>query len=283
MKFKRVLSIAIAVLMALAVIPAAALAGGIIDAQAENAKLALLDAVWADLEAVENELLAAKAAKTDVVMAVYNAALNDVRVDKDSFGDLSANGFFFKVDGMCCAYDYRARNSEHRSAVDAKLLKTVSAAAERIASTKNNTGSMNVLLVGPHYSEDLSDPGYYDSSFTDQYINEINSIGAATGGQVTILGGHNATGPAIAAAYPSAGVVIYDSHGGAMNGTSYLCLTTKTGVTTTDFNNGWAYNAGSAAYIDFPIAVHQAVAAISRTTSPALCPTPSFGWRSARE
>jgi hypothetical protein len=250
MKFKRVLSIAIAVLMALAVIPAAALAGGIIDAQAENAKLALLDAVWADLEAVENELLAAKAAKTDVVMAVYNAALNDVRVDKDSFGDLSANGFFFKVDGMCCAYDYRARNSEHRSAVDAKLLKTVSAAAERIASTKNNTGSMNVLLVGPHYSEDLSDPGYYDSSFTDQYINEINSIGAATGGQVTILGGHNATGPAIAAAYPSAGVVIYDSHGGAMNGTSYLCLTTKTGVTTTDFNNGWAYNAGSAAYID---------------------------------
>ncbi len=73
MKIKRIMSIVIAVLMALAVIPAAALAGGIIDAQAENAKLALLDAVWADLEAVENELLAAKAAKTDVLTRTASA------------------------------------------------------------------------------------------------------------------------------------------------------------------------------------------------------------------
>ena len=250
MNIKRILCIAVAAVMVFAMLPAAALAGGIVDAYAENAKLALLDTVWAELEAVENELLPVASQKTEVVIAVYNAALNNSRIDAGSLSELSSNGFFFTVDGMCCAYDYRARNSEHLSAVDERLLSSVKAAAEKVVGVKEGVGSSNVLLVGPNYKEDLSEAGYYDSSFTDQYMNEINSIGAVTGGSVTILGGHNATGPAIAAAYPSCGVVIYDSHGGALNGTSYLCLTTNTGITTTDYNNGWAYNAGSAAYID---------------------------------
>ncbi|MBQ4447124.1 MAG: Ig-like domain-containing protein [Clostridia bacterium] len=246
MSIKRIMSIAVVLLMVLALVPASALAEGV----SERLKLAELDRVWKDLEAVEDDMLARKAGMSEVVMAVYNAAVNDSRVDKGSFTDISAHGFFFRIDGMCCAYDYRVRNTEHVSAVTPKLAQTVTRAVEQVNAARDNAGSMDVLLVGPQYKEDLTVSGYYDSSFTMQYMNEIRSIGAATGGQVTILGGHNATGPAIAAAYPGKGVVIYDSHGIAGNGTSYLCLTTNSGVTSTDYSNGWAVNSGSEAYID---------------------------------
>lgn len=250
MKIKRIMSLAVALLMILALVPAAALAEGIVEAQTERSKLALLDRVWDDLDAVETEMLSRKAADTEVVMAVYNAAVNDSRVDTGSFTDVSSNGFFFKVDGMGCAYDYRVRNTKHVSAVDPKAVALAAEAAEAVSGIKEGSSGANVLLVGPQYKEDCSESGYYDDSFTDQYMNEIRSIGAATGGQVTILAGHNATGPAIAAAYTGKSVVIYDSHGIALNNTSYLCLTTNSGITSTDLSNGWAVSGGSEAYID---------------------------------
>jgi hypothetical protein len=242
MNIKRFFGIVLSVLMVLAIFPTAALAQGVSAAATESAKLRLLDEVWAELEAVENEAIALGADKTELVMAVYNAALNNPRVDKASLGDLSNKGFFFTVDGMCCAYDYVARHVDHVSAIDAELMATIEAAAAKAVETKNGPSSMNVLLVGPYYNS--------DSSFTDQYVNESETLASFTGGDCIQLINQYATGPAIAEAYPDCGIVIYDSHGGAMNGTSYLCLTTNTGITTTDYNNGWAYNAGSAAYID---------------------------------
>ncbi|MBO4847932.1 MAG: Ig-like domain-containing protein [Clostridia bacterium] len=242
MTMKRIVCLVLTALLVLAIVPAASLANGIQAAAAEKAKLGLLDQVWADLEAVESQALASGAKKTEVVLAVYKAALNDPRIDKGSYGDLTSKGFFFTVDGMCCSYDYRARNVEHISVMNDALLTTVTETAGKIVNTKNGPTSMNVLLVGPYYGQ--------DGNFTNQYRNEANSIASATGGDMTELAHYDATGPAIAAAFPDCGIVIYDSHGGCMNGTSYLCLTTNAGITSQDYTNGWAYNAGSAAYID---------------------------------
>ena len=46
----------------------------------------------------------------EVINAVYTAALNLNTVDKDSFSDFTKDGFYFTVDGMYCAYNYRLRN-----------------------------------------------------------------------------------------------------------------------------------------------------------------------------
>ncbi|MBR4658209.1 MAG: dockerin type I repeat-containing protein [Clostridia bacterium] len=236
MKIKRFLGIALAVLMVLAAIPAAALAEDIIAAETESAKLHLLDLVWEDLNAVEAQAVAAGAERADVTMAVYKAAVNHPLVDKAGFDSVSEKSFFFTVDGMANCYDYVASQAARPELADS--VKPV----EVIHSTKNGPTNMNVLLVGPYYGQ--------DSSFTDQYRQEAQSIAEATGGDVTILQSSGATGPAIAAAAPDAGVVIYDSHGTQSGTSSYLCLTTNAGITTEDYNNGWAVRSGSAAYID---------------------------------
>ena len=250
MSIKRFFCIVLSVMMVLAVIPTMSLAQGVSAAATEKAKLRLLDDVWADLEAVEAEVMASGAKMNEVVLAVYNAAVNDPRVDKGSFTDVSESAFFFKVDGMCNAYYYAARNVPYVSAVNGEMLSAARETVAKINAAKTGPSSLDVLLVGPQYKEDLTQAGYYDSSFTDQYMTEAYSIGMASGGDTVILGGHNATGPAIAEAYVDAGIVIYDSHGTAGNGTSYLCLTTDQGITSTDYNNGWAVHSGSEAYID---------------------------------
>ena len=256
MKFKRLLGIALAVLIAIAVLPTAALANEIGAAAAESAKLRLLDDVWAELEAVESEVLASGAEKTDVVMAVYQAALNNPRVDKASLSDLSNKSFFFTVDGMWCAYDYVARHVDHVSSIDAELIANIEAAAAKVANTKNGPSSMNVLLVGPYYSS--------DGSFTDQYVNESETLAEFTG-DCTQLINQYATGPAIAAAYPDCGIVIYDSHGTASGTSSYLCLTTNSGITSEDYSNGWAVSSGSAAYIDGRYIQHHVTSELPNT------------------
>ena len=242
MNLKRFFGLIMAMLMVFAIIPTASLAEGIGAAAAEKAKLQLLDDVWAELEPVEAQALASRAEKTEVVMAVYQAALNNPRIDKGSICDLTSKSFFFTVDGMWCAYDYVARNVKHVSAMNETLLNTITDVATKPVNTKNGPTSMNVLLVGPYYG--------HDSSFTDQYRQEANSIAEATDGEMTELASTAATGPAIAAAYPDNGVVIYDSHGTASGTSSYLCLTTNAGITSEDYSNGWAVNSGSAAYID---------------------------------
>ncbi len=237
MNIKRFLGIALAVIMVLTMIPAAALAKGVIESETENAKLRLLDSVWEDLESVEAQVLASGAGRTETVMAVYNAALNNELVDECSFTGVSAKSFFFTVDGMACCYDYVARQGRNfEAAADVKPIEVIP------GTTKNGPVNMNVLLVGPYYG--------HDSSFTNQYRLEAQSIADATGGTVTILQSTGATGPAIAAACPNNGIVIFDSHGTQSGSSSYLCLTTNAGITSQDYSNGWAVNAGSEAYID---------------------------------
>ncbi|MCR5610896.1 MAG: Ig-like domain-containing protein [Clostridiales bacterium] len=238
MKIRKILTLMLAVLMAVSLVPLSALAEEAGAAYLEASLQKMLDDVWARLDAAEKSALDAGAERNSVTMAVYKAALNDELVDEASISSLTQKSFFFTVHGMACAYDYDARNyvlSDKPVPESEYVIVTGGTRA-------NNAESLNVLLVGPYYGQ--------DSSFTDQYKNEANSIAETTGGQLTILQSKGATGPAIAAACKNVGVVIYDSHGTQSGTSSYLCLTTNSGITTQDYNNGWAVSSGSAAFID---------------------------------
>ncbi|MBQ1893599.1 MAG: Ig-like domain-containing protein [Clostridia bacterium] len=240
---KRILSIVISALMLLALVPAAALAEDAAYAVREAAAMRRWDDVWSALDPVEKEMLALGATPAEVTNAVYKAALNCPLIDEGSITDLCSNEFTFTTAGMLGGYNYRVRNYDK---APARMTAPSSAAksVERINAVKNGPSSINVLLVGPYYGS--------DSNFTDQYRREAQSLAEATGGQLTVLQGSQATGPNIAANYPNKGIVIYDSHGNCISSkqTSYLDLTSSTGLTSTDYSNGWAYNGGSFYGID---------------------------------
>ncbi len=245
MKIRKLLAAALVLIFVFAAVPVVSLANTIGAATYEARQLSKLDKTWSMLEAAEQKAIKAGLSKQEVIKAVYETALNIGAVDTDSFSDFGKDGFFFTVDGMYCAYNYRLRNELNTAnAVPVPENEGIQVfqSTSKVVNTRD-AGSPNVLLVAPYYGK--------DSSFTDQYKKEAQSIANATGGTYTLIQSTSATGPAIAAAYPNKGVIIYDSHG-AQNGTStYLCLTTNTGITTTDYNNGWAVNAGSGtAWID---------------------------------
>lgn len=239
MKIRKLLAAALALVLVLAAIPVVALAEEISAVAVEAQAMRKLDNTWAALEAVEAEAIASGMNRTDVIKAVYQTALNLENVDADGFSDFTKDGFYFTVDGMYCAYNFRLRNELDTNCEPVTETKIVIAGS---GSSVQHAGSPDVFLVGPYYG--------HDGSFTDQYKQEAQSIAAATGGTYTMLQSTGATGPAIAENFPNKGVVIYDSHGTQSGTSSYLCLTTNSGITQTDYSNGWAVNAGSAAYID---------------------------------
>ena len=112
-----------------------------------------------------------------------------------------------------------------------------------------SSSGKNVYVIGPWYN---SDP-----YFTDQYKTEGQSIAKATGGTCTTLTGTKATIAGVAKAMEDGAVVIFDSHGNTdydqtlsyeypdepgeyvhdsvtKANTSYLTLTTGTGLTAED-------------------------------------------------
>ena len=241
MKTRKFLALALALIMAFAMIPVASLAENVNGLVNEAAAMRKLDNACAALDAAEADALAQGMSRTEVINAVYTAALNLNTVDKDSFSDFTKDGFYFTVDGMYCAYNYRLRNELNTDCAPVE---------EGVVLTKGNKKSValkdaespNVFLIAPYYG--------HDSTFTDQYKREAQSIAEATGGEYLLIQSTSATGPAIAENFPDKGVVIFDSHGSQSGTSSYLCLTTSSGITQEDYNNGWAVRSGSAAWID---------------------------------
>ena len=242
MKIRRIVSIILVVVMLALCVPAS-LAEKAAAAANEKAMLGLLDRVWKELDAVEADSLSMNAAKNDVASAVRIAALSNELVDEGSVSAVRNGGFTFRVNGMLCNYNYTSRNEKHTPAVDEALLADIAGAIGE----KNGSADMDVLLIGPFYGQ--------DANFTNQYRNEASSIAEATGGSYTVLSTSNATGPNIAAAFPDAGVVLMDSHGAD----GYLALTTNEGITSEDYQNGWASSSGAnSAYIDGRYIEHHA-------------------------
>lgn len=243
MKTRRVLSMALALILVFAFVPVVSLAENMGDLAYEAAQMRKLDNVWADLDAAEAAAMNAGESRNEVINAVYAAALSNGLVDKDGFSDFTKDGFFFTVDGMYCAYNYRLQNEiDNTAAPIPEDQQLVTIKGNGNGTQLKDAESPDVLLIAPYYG--------HDGSFTDQYKREAQSIADATGGDYTLIQSTAATGPAIVENYLDKGVVIYDSHGTQSGDSSYLCLTTNQGITQEDYSNGWAVNAGGAAYID---------------------------------
>ena len=213
MKTRKLLSVLLALLMAFAVLPAAAFAESIGGIAGEAAAMRKLDNAWAALDAAEADALAAGMSRNEVINAVYTAALNLADVDKDSFSDFTKDGFYFTVDGMYCAYNYRLRNELDTDCapVDEGVVLIKGSGA---ANALKDAESPDVFLIAPYYG--------HDTSFTDQYKREAQSVADCTGGDYLLIQSTAATGPAIAENIVDKGVVFFDSHGTQSGTSSYL-------------------------------------------------------------
>ena len=254
MKTRKLTAVLLALIMAFAVLPAAAFAESIEGIAGEAAAMRKLDNAWAALDAAEADALAQGMSRTEVINAVYTAALSLNTVDKDSFSAFTKDGFYFTVDGMYCAYNYRLRNELNTDCAPVKEGVVLSKGSGKTENLKD-AESADVFLIAPYYG--------HDSSFTDQYKREAQSVADATGGDYLLIQSTAATGPAIAENFPNKGVVFFDSHGTQDGTSSYLCLTTSSGITQEDYNNGWAVYAGSSAYIDGRYIEHHTPAPLS--------------------
>ena len=232
-KLSKLLCAVLSLMLVLSVSFAPALAETIGDAIEEQTLFTQLDKAWAELDVVQEDLVNSKADAETVVKAIYDAAFECEFIDEGSINEYREGiGFTFTVSGLACIYDYRVRVQSDKGYATPN-----EAVVEAIRTMPSDE---DILLIGPYYG--------IDSSFTNQYRNEANSIAGYTGGNVTLLQSSQATATAIVNNYLGKSVVIYDSHGTAGYGSSYLCLTTGTGITSEDLTNQWACSLGGGDY-----------------------------------
>ena len=232
-KLSKLLCAVLSLMLVLSVSFAPALAETIGDAIEEQTLFTQLDKAWAELDVVQEDLVNSKANAETVVKAIYDAAFECELIDEGSINEYREGiGFTFTVSGLACIYDYRVRVQSDKGYATPN-----EAVVEAIRTMPSDE---DILLIGPYYG--------IDSSFTNQYKNEANSLAGYTGGNVTLLQSSGATATAIVNNYLGKSVVIYDSHGTEGFGTSYLCLTTGTGITSEDLTNKWACSLGGGDY-----------------------------------
>ncbi len=216
--------------------------------------------VWSVIDAYEDENIVAKRGKVVTAQDYAELTYDIEALVKESKtyveGSINRNGDFFTwetTEGIVCGYSPELRYKTRNNSISGfDSTETVSYAK------KAGPSSKDVYLIAPYYG--------YDSSFTDQYKNEANSIASATGGNYKLYQGTNATITNIATAMQNGGVVIFDSHGitdyssgedyVSRANSSYLCLKTSTGITSSDMSavSGTygtyyhAFNGGSSTY-----------------------------------
>ncbi len=252
---KRLLSLFLVLALMVPVVPATTAAGhpeNVNELTAED--YASADAVFAQIQAMEEAPAKKNASQAEKV----NAAAALVK-SSDSYvaGSLERNGDSFTwwtEDGVRCIYSpYMNQKRENMVAPEDA---TPGGIYNEPAATRGGwpTGK-EVYLIGPYYG--------LDSSFTSQYKNEARDIAAAIGDTdgYTLYSGSAATVDKVAEAVSNGAVVIFDSHGSTdyvdpdanlyddyeddyVTGAnySYLCLSTKTGLTNQDYQDGAAYS-----------------------------------------
>ena len=251
--FKRILSALLVLAMLAAVLPA-----GLVSAaepavpQPEEGEAILLsqadydqaDDIFAQIAAMEAQPAKKNSAQselTDAAAAIVMASNSYVEGSLDRNGD----SFTWETEvGIKCVYSPRMRQIHSQMETPAEPL--ADGSYNEPVATKGGWPSGNqVYLVGPYYG--------YDSDFTDQYKNEAKAIATAIGDTdgYTLYSGKAATVDTVAQAVSNGAVVIFDSHGmtdyesgydyvtGATS--SYLCLTSTTGLTSEDYNDGALY------------------------------------------
>ena len=209
-----------------------------------DADYASVDALFDELDQMENEPARKNATETQLT----DAAEALVKASDDYVsGSLDRNGNSFTwwtADGIRCVYSPRMRQIEKDMVAPAEPL--ADGIYNEPAATKGGWPASNqVFLIGPYYG--------HDSNFSNQYKYEAQSIATAIGDTdgYTLYSGTAATVDKIASAMSNGAVVIFDSHGttdyesgydyvtGATS--SYLCLTSTSGLTSADYDDGALY------------------------------------------
>lgn len=243
---KQLLAYLLLAAMLLSLLPFAASAEGSGDISAS-------EALWTQITALEDKTVVAKRG-TQATAADYAALSDEVAAlvvssayyEEGTCTYDGENAFFFweTTDGEVCGYSPRLR-SRIRNADGA----AVEGSVETVSYAKKggSPDSVDVAVFQPYYG--------IDSSFSTRYKNEGASIAEATGGTSTTYLTTGATIDAIANAMETCGVVIFDSHGttdyenymgytdrygdyvydySSQANSSYICLQSKSGITTAD-------------------------------------------------
>ncbi len=234
-----------------------------------DADNAILDAdVFAAIKSVQNTALAEKASvqgrealltEEDMIASIPDIIQAIISSETYVHGTLQENGNFLvwqTTVGIPCCYDPRmeanllkGRMTDITEAEAAAIELDAAAFGEEIGETISTMSysptSTNIGLIQPYWESSSS---YADSSFrsySPYYKSMYESLYAATGGTGYRYSMTNATVDNVAKAIQNCGLVIFDSHGTtdysgsnedytSRANSSYLCLTSNTGVTSTD-------------------------------------------------
>ncbi len=234
MKLKKLFAMSLAVIMAVVLLPVASLADAVGAELMYRKMWKDTDAIWAEIEAVDAEMTAAGASDKEILDALYAIAEDGdgiVSIQWDNDYTFS----FVHESGMINAYDVRIEHSDTAIESDGSQ--------DYVFSTLDRyttASSLDCVLLGPYYG--------YDSSFTNQYREEVQSVAEYTQGEYTIYSGAEVDADACRA-IENYGTIFFDSHGNTASGKSWLCLNSSNGFTDEDYSAQRALRSGNSAWV----------------------------------
>ena len=252
---KRLFSLLLVLVMLGSMLPAVYADGSEEPVVLTDEDYAITNDVFARIDAMEDAPAKKSASRTQITDAAAEIVMASENYVEGSL-ERNGNSFTWWTDeGIRCIYNPYMR--EKYANMQAPAEAEPSGIYNEPKATKGGWPSGNqVYLIGPYYG--------IDDSFTSQYKNEAKSIATAIGDTdgYTLYSGTSVTIDKVADAIESGAVVIFDSHGTTdYDGRyvcndpdgyevydyvskakySYLCLTSKTGLTTEDYNDGATY------------------------------------------
>ena len=200
--------------------------------------------VWTKISELEEQMAAFRRANTlETRISAYQEAsyaIQEIVENDPSFvpGSIERHGaFFFWLDtnGDPNGYSPSYRAKRQIGAIPGAVLGGTTEVVN-YGVKGGSPASIDVAAFQPYIG--------IDGSFTAQYETRCNAIAQATGGVGTTYKQSNANVNNLGIALDTCGVVIFDSHGTtdydgwndytSQANSSYLCLTTSTGITTAD-------------------------------------------------
>ncbi len=243
-KFKRLFAFVLILAIVATLLPAPQAAQA---AELSQQAYTAADDLFAQIDAMEMRETKRNTSQTQLTDAAAELVMASDSYVEDSLVRNGDSFTWWTEDGVRCLYSPRMRRIEDNMTQPDDTEQNV-IVNEPVATKGGSATGNQVYLIGPYYG--------HDSDFTDQYKNEAWRVAAAIGDTdgYTLYSGTAATVDKVAEAVSNGAVVFFDSHGttdyenprdeydfitGATN--SYMCLTSTTGLTTEDYNDGALY------------------------------------------
>ena len=247
---KRSLSILLAVCMLLSLLPATFLSASASTEKPDtyvftDEDYAVVDEVWEDIRALEEELKQQEATRAQRIDAVAKIVVDSVNYVEGSLYMGEENMTWDTDEGIACMYTYD--KEENRNGNPGEILpENLEGYSFTSYAKKGSPRGIDVYVLGPWYAYDSS----FNNSYGVGYYREFaDNLAKATGGTSTVYRNKEVTIDVIADCIEKGAMVMIDSHGtyAYRNGRyrNYLRLSTGTGITDADYSNGNAYYDGS--------------------------------------